>query len=181
MRYKTVDLDVLWQEKKYALDARLIVTWNEKEKRPRYLVTNFARYAFSVEHVCDAYRLRWQIELMFKEWKSYANLHAFDTGKAPIAEGLIWASLCAAMLKRFLAHSAQRMFQVAISTRTSTMCLRYGLTDIFLALLYGHRKIRMTVRTALEFLSDNAKRAHPKRDKATGRSKLGLVPIFVEA
>jgi hypothetical protein len=54
-------------------------------------------------------RFRWQIELCFKEWKSYGNLHQFDTANAHIAEGLIWASLCAAVLKRFLAHAAQRM------------------------------------------------------------------------
>ncbi len=88
-----------------------MVTWNRKENRPRYLVTNLPRTEFSLEQVCDAYRLRWQVELLFKEWKSYANLHAFDTKNAAIAEGLIWASICAALLKRFLAHAAQRLFQ----------------------------------------------------------------------
>jgi hypothetical protein len=34
--------------------------------------------------------------------------HKFDTANAHIAEGLIWASLCATVLKRFLAHAAQR-------------------------------------------------------------------------
>ncbi len=42
----------------------------------------------------------WYIELMFKECKSHANLQAFTTEKAPIVEGLIWASLCAVLLKR---------------------------------------------------------------------------------
>jgi len=37
--------------------------------------------------------LRWGIELLFKEWKSYANLHAFDTANAGIVEGLIWAAI----------------------------------------------------------------------------------------
>ena len=50
------------------------------------------------------YRFRWQIERCFKEWKSYANLHQFDTANPHIAEGLIWAGLCAAVLTRFLAH-----------------------------------------------------------------------------
>jgi hypothetical protein len=33
------------------------------------------------------HRFRWQIELLFKEWKSYANLHKFDTANAHIAAG----------------------------------------------------------------------------------------------
>ena len=113
-----------WQEKAYTLNSRLLVTWNETEERPRYLVTNLPRADFSLEQVCDAYRLRWQVELMFKEWKSYANLHAFGTQKASIAEGLIWAALCAAIMKRFLAHAAQRLHGVDISTRKATMALR---------------------------------------------------------
>jgi hypothetical protein len=51
---------------------------------------------FSVDVVARLYRFRWQIELCFKEWKSYANLHRFDTANAHIAAGPIWASLCAA-------------------------------------------------------------------------------------
>jgi len=48
------------------------------------LVTNLERTHFSIEHLSDGYRLRWQIELLFKEWKSYTN-----TSKPHIAEGLI--------------------------------------------------------------------------------------------
>jgi len=177
-RYKTVDLDVNWKGKAYTLDARLVMTWNKEKKRPRYLVTNLPRDDFSVEQVCDAYRLRWQVELMFKEWKSYANLHAFGTNKAPIAEGLIWASLCAAILKRFLAYAAQRVHQVAISTRKASMSLRFVLTDIFRALLHHGRKLKCAMTRALQHLACNAKRAHPKRDKVTGRSKLKLDPVF---
>ncbi len=177
-RYKTLDLDVNWTTKQYTLDARLVMTWNQKKKHPRYLVSNLPRDDFSVEQLCDAYRLRWQIELMFKEWKSYANLHAFDTKKTPIAEGLIWAALCAAVLKRFLAYAAQRMYQVAISTRKTAMSLRYVLTDIFRALLHHRRKLRRAVSCALQYLANNATRAHPKRDKVSGRLKLNLEPVF---
>lgn len=39
-RYKALDLDVEWESE---LKARLVVTWNAKENKPRYLVTNRAR------------------------------------------------------------------------------------------------------------------------------------------
>ncbi len=63
--------------------------WNAHEERYTWLVTNLSRARVTSEQVGQVYRLRWQVELLFKEWKSYANLHAFDTGNASIAEGLI--------------------------------------------------------------------------------------------
>lgn len=178
-RYPTVDMDVSWEG---TLDSRLLVTWNETEERPRYLATNLPREVFSIEQVCDAYRLRWQVELMFKEWKSYANLHAFSTEKAPIAEGLIWAALCAAMMKRFLAHAAQRLYGVAISTRKAAMALRYRFTAMLHTLLTGSARRLVTVMNeTLRYLAGNAQRAHPERERRVGRLKLGLAPVFLEA
>lgn len=179
-KHKYVDIDVHW-EGRSLLETRVIATWNEKEKRPRYLATNLPREAFSGEQVCDAYRLRWQIELMFKEWKSYANLHVFDTKKPEIAEGLIWASICAALLKRFLAHAAQRVHRVAISTRIAAMCLTGMLSRLFGALIHNRRQFHTQMNIALQFLAENAQRSHPKREQLVGRSKLGLSAIYSAA
>ena len=88
-KYGVMDIDISWPFKGGVLEARLIVSRLRKDKTLGYLLTNLPRDAFSVADVVDAYRLRWQIELMFKEWKSHANLHAFDTSNPYIAEGLI--------------------------------------------------------------------------------------------
>jgi hypothetical protein len=74
------------------------------------------------------------MELLFKEWKSYANLHAFDTAKVAIVEGLMWAAIAAAALKRFLAHATQWIAGVIISTRKAAMCVTYVVGDIVQAL-----------------------------------------------
>ena len=50
-----------------------------------------------------------------KEWKSYANLHAFDTENVAIVEGLIWTAIAAAALKRFLAYMTQLLAEVPMS------------------------------------------------------------------
>jgi len=67
---------------------------------------------------------------VFKEWKSYANLHAFDTTKVAIVEGLIWTAIAAAALKRFLAHMTQLLLEVPMSTRKVAMCAVHVLGDI---------------------------------------------------
>lgn len=179
-REKAVDLEVSWGGAD-KLNARLIVTWDKENKRLRYLVTNLPREDFSLEQVGDAYRLRWQVELLFKEWKSYANLHAFDTSNAALAEGLIWASICAAILKRFLAHATERVFRVAISTRNVAMSVRGLLFELFDAMMASTRRLKTSLLGALAFLASNAQRSHPKREQLRGRAKLGLQSEYAAA
>jgi hypothetical protein len=119
------DLDVEFIRGRREARFRVVVVPGRDEAMTR-LCTNLPRTPFSAR----LYRFRWQIELCFKEWKSYANPHT--------AAGLIWASLCAAILKRFLAHAAQRVGDgTAISTRRVAMCAHHVLTDLVSALLRG--------------------------------------------
>ncbi len=177
-RYEYLDLTVRFGHGEAAWDCRIIVHRNARENQLRYLVTNLQRETFTPEHVSDAYRLRWQIELLFKEWKSYANLHAFDTSNVNIAEGLIWASLCAATVKRYWAHVTQRITRVAISTRIVAKCIHHVLGHVLHALMHRPRQLNRNIARAIEYLSTNAKRAHPKRDAQTGRLKLGLQHLY---
>lgn len=175
----TLDLDVQWGSGEQAFHARLLVSWNTREHCYRFLVTNLARAQYTPEQIGQAYRLRWQIELLFKEWKSYANLHAFDTRNPSIVEGLIWAAIAAAAMKRFIAHITQVLHGVEISTRKVAMCAHHVLTDIFRALADGHRPgLNHALRTATEYLSKNAARAHPNRDRRSGRLQFGLEPVL---
>ena len=129
--------------------------------------------------VDQAYRLRWQIELLFKEWKSYANLHAFNTANPAIAEGLVWAAIGAAAMKRFLAHLTQVLHGVQVSTRKVAMCAHHVLVRVIDALISKSRdELHEAFRVAVEYLATNAKRAHPKRERRTGRLQLGIAPVL---
>jgi hypothetical protein len=117
--------------------------------------------------------------LLFKEWKSYANLHAFDTTDAPSAEALIWASLAAAALKRFLAHATEPLLQVVMATRKAAMSPAYVFPELFRTLRHGDGPwFLWAVEALIRSLGANAKRAHPRRDEPTGRARLGRKPIF---
>jgi len=118
-------------------------------------------------------------ELLFKEWKSYANVHAFDTDNPAIVEGLIWAAIAAAALKRFLAHMTQLLLEVPMSTRKVAMCAVHVLGGIVQALKIGDGAgLYDAIEAAITYLARHAQRAHPKRDRQTGRSQLGLKPCF---
>src|SRR5256884_5790326 len=131
------ELVVRWQVDGHSLCLRLIVSWNRHHKTFCYLLTNLPAPRYTLETICRAYKWRWQVELLFKEWKSYANLHAFDTENPAIVEGLIWAAIAAAALKRFLAHMTQLLAMVPMSTRKVAMCAMHGLGDIVRALQHG--------------------------------------------
>jgi len=178
-KQQRVELDVEWLIDHQPFRVRLIVSWNTDTQSFVYLLTNLPPARYSIHKICLGYKLRWQVELLFKEWKSYANLHAFDTENEMITEALIWASLTASALKRFLAHAAEHLLEVAISTRKAAMWPAYVLSELFRSLRDGDGPwFRRAFEATIRYLGRNAKRAHPKRDARTGRSQLGLTPIF---
>jgi len=174
------DLTVQWQTTEGDwFTCRLIVTWNPVTQCYQYLATNLPRSRYKPRKVIEAYRLRWQIELLFKEWKSYANLKSFNTGKPQIVEGLIWGSLMAASIKRYLACCTQSLFQVEISTRKVAMCASHVLEPLIIELSKTRKAgLSQALEKALNYFKNNAKRAHPKRDREKGRLKIGLTPCF---
>lgn len=167
-----LDLDVEYQRGRRLVGFRVVVVPGYEKTMTR-LCTNLPRTPFTLDLVTRLYRFRWQVELLFKEWKSYANLHEFDTANEHIAAGLIWASLCAAVLKRFLAHAAQRVGAVPMSTRRVAMCARHVIDDLAAALLAGGALLP-ALRRGLAYLLANARRANPRRDRATGRLRARL-------
>lgn len=180
-RGKTIDVDVQWKGisdlQRPDTRLRVVLLWNAQSKDYMVLVTNLDCNRFPPSDLYQIYRLRWQVELLFKEWKSYCNLHRFGTTKAPIAEGLMWAALAACIIKRFMAKATQKVFDVGeISTRKTVMTIGHHLYSLFEALLAGSI-VRDVLVALLRHLSTQALRAHPERDRRTGRLRLGILPV----
>src|SRR5437870_11573611 len=112
------------------------------------------------------------MELLFREWKSYANLHAFDTENPAIVEGLIWTAIAAAALKRFLAHMTQLLTAVPMSTRKVAMCAMHVLGDVVEALKSGDEaRLYAALEAAIMYgssprLRSSAKARHTRRGYA---------------
>jgi len=174
-----VELVVQWHVDGQPLCLRLILSWHHRTKSFCYLLTNLKPQRYPLDMICRAYKWRWQVELLFKEWKSYANLHAFDTANPALVEGLIWAAIAAAALKRFLAHMTQLLTEVPMSTRKVAMCASHVLGDVVEAVKRGEVvELYTALEAAIAYLACHARRAHPARDRQTGSSQLGLEPCF---
>jgi hypothetical protein len=174
-----VERVVVWQVEEHALRLRLLLSWNRQTKEFCSLLTNLPAQRYRLDMISRASTWRWHVELRLKEWKSSANLHAFDTEKAAIVEGLMWTAIAAAALKRFLASMTQLLAEVPMSTRTGAMCAVHVLGNIIRALQSGDVPgLSAALEAAVSYLACHAQRAHPERDRHIGRSQLGLEPLF---
>src|SRR5580692_2554128 len=156
-----LDLLVCWP-RKYGttLELRLVIRDEHDKKTWTWLLTNVP-LDVSAEAVGQLYRLRWQIELLFKDWKSHANLRALQSENPAIVEGFIWASLCAAFLKRALAHFAQLALARPISERLCAMSGPHLLPRLAAWARSGFRP--SLLREIVHFLANNARPTHPER------------------
>jgi len=176
----SVDIAIEWRTGAQVYCGRLVALYKRGQRNLKtfvYLHTNLERAEFSAEEIGKLYRLRWQIELLFKECKSHANLHHFDTEISAIAEGLIWASMLTVVLKRAITHAAQLAIGVELSTQRAASCAKHVLDDILRSLLGYVAELPAALLRACVFLGENSRRAHPKRDRQRGRLSSGLVPL----
>jgi len=101
------DLDVLVRPQANATDktwirTRLVIVPGPKGKQHPYL-TNLAPVLWKPRALRELYRLRWQIELVFKELKQNLNLETLPSTDRDAVQVLAWASLLALALSRCVA------------------------------------------------------------------------------
>jgi DDE family transposase len=98
------DLDVLVRPQANAADKTwirtrlVIVPGPDGEQRP-YL-TNLLPAQWKPDALREMYRLRWQIELVYKELKQYLNLEVLNSKDLHAVQVFAWASLIALALSR---------------------------------------------------------------------------------
>ena len=166
-----LDLDVIW--KKHQDPFRVVASWDKRHKRRGYLITTLSREPFSAQDILQYYALRWQVELMFRELKSYCCLSTFSTENKHIVQTLIWSSILVMLLKRYMALATSALFGMAVSTqkvqRSAVTWLHHWVSG-----LTGTDTIDSAMAQIVSFLRDNAKRAHPKRDEGSLADRLKI-------
>jgi len=171
-----MDLDVEWPSWKGRI-FRLVVRWNGEKGKWVFIITNLERIEFSLSEVLQAYRLRWQIELLFKEVKSYGGWHRFNTKSMTLVFSLILLSFVVATLKRYLAHAAQSDIEVEISTHKVAKSGTHLFGNVMAALMRHGLNLDVYLDQLVRFWQSNGLREHPVRDNSSGRSRLGLLSL----
>ncbi|MCP4903239.1 MAG: IS4 family transposase [bacterium] len=169
-------LDLLVEFKlsaKRSLRLRLVIRYVPEKRSWTWLLTNVPDDV-DADAISTLYRLRWHIELAFKDWKSDASLRAFQSEQRYIVEGLIWASLCAAFLKRAIANWAQIITGTRVSMRLAAMSGAQLMP--LLARWARSRFSRSRLEEILDFMLNNVLITHPERLPRSPMAAVGLKP-----
>ena len=67
-----------------------------------YLITNLSSEQISFEEAIVLYRSRWQIELLFKRWKTHCRIELLDGRDDQSTMMRLWIRLCGALLQHWL-------------------------------------------------------------------------------
>ena len=88
---------------------RYVLLWNPKAKKHTGFLTNVPVEKASCQDLGKLYRLRWQIELSFKELKSHSGLKRFQSANGLILKAFALLSLMAMQLRRYLVFCAESL------------------------------------------------------------------------
>jgi len=138
----------------------------------RWYMTSLPRERLAAEDVADAYSLRWEIELLFKAFKSGVGLHKILAWRKEAVHALVHAKVIAMALAKLLELSAHKVAgphavtQLAIVltlARMTPLIMSMRMTKRGVDLLEMERRLIMITLTLAR--SRRKRRERAKRDK----------------
>ena len=142
---------------------RLVLYYVKRKDKHIYLLTTLCPHRFAPGIVASLYRLRWQIERFFKECKSFTGLKKFSTKDPHIVEGLVWASMLAILIRRFLLHSAFRKTGEHSAPFIAASLSWTFFRDLGRVAVARFHNLGTTLERILQLLRTSAKRTNPQR------------------
>lgn len=87
---------------------RVVGVRNDETGIYHLYMTNIAPAVLDAEQLAETYRLRWQVELLFKELKSHYRLEQMPSGKRVIVEALLHAAILTLIVSRALLDALRK-------------------------------------------------------------------------
>jgi len=88
---------------------RLVGLLNEDDSEHHLYFTNLSRKKYSASDRAVQYRARWEVELLFKELKSWFGLDEINTTKPYIIEALIIMAAISLMISRVIVDELHKL------------------------------------------------------------------------
>lgn len=178
---KPWDIDVLLRpnlRRSVMVPARMVILSGPKRTQRRYL-TNLPRGAWSGSALAELYRLRWQIELVFKELKQHLALEKLATKDPNAVQVLAWASLIALVVCRAIVATVCPVrgligLGAQLRPELATRAVRAGIRILGRALVAPDREAAMLVQLFLSDVVENSRNLRRAREDSVMRiSRLG--------
>lgn len=172
------DLDVLWGRGKDMVALRLVGVVHTS-RNIRWYLTTVPRYMLGTRQIVLAYRLRWLVELLFRELKQAADLGRSFTGDANAVQAMTYAAMIAHVVVRSLRIHAALANEIPLEQLRPLACLhvaRAYARDIVDALAATARPLwTRIVDVVTQALATIARELRPSRSRQRIALKLGAV------
>ena len=116
------DLDVVWGKGKHAIGLRLVGIAHTS-RNIRWYLTTVPRSQLSARQIIQAYRLRWLVELLFREIKQAADLGRSFTADAHAIQAMTYGAMLAHVLVRSLRIQAALDNEIPLEQLRPLACL----------------------------------------------------------
>lgn len=113
---------IIYRQTEEVINKRLRIANQQSKKRGRTLskkqlfllkfsmfVTNVPKETLKAEMIGTIYRLRWEIELVFKRWKSLLNIDYLKGINQKRIDCLIWSRLCTIVILELITASFRKI------------------------------------------------------------------------
>jgi len=116
------DLDVVWGKGKDVIGLRLVGIAHTS-RTIRWYLTTVPRSQLSARQIVQAYRLRWLIELLFREIKQAVDLGRSFTADADAVQAMTYGAMLAHVLVRSLRIQAALDNEIPLEQLRPLACL----------------------------------------------------------
>ncbi len=151
---------------------RVVAVYNSDARRYHCYMTNVPAERLPAEDITDVYRLRWQVEILFKSMRQHGGLGELRSTKKAVVECMVWASVLAVMASQ----ATYRLVREQVPRRSAIPLLRWGGNFANAA----RDLLRALVRDATDLAGEvfeHLRRNAP--DPNINRSHRALEPVFL--
>lgn len=147
--------------------VRFVVLWNPKAKKHTGFLTNVPPEKVSCQDLGKLYRLRWQIELSFKELKSCSGLKRFQSANGFILKAFVWLSILAMQVRRYLVFCAEALNPTQrLSVHKAAISARDFMPDFIKCMKEGAGQLMQVLLEIFYFLQATMRFSNPQRDSS---------------
>lgn len=161
--------------------SRLVIVPGPEQKQRPYLTTLPAN-EWAPSALAETYRLRWQVELVFKELKQHLNLGALNSKDRHAVQVFAWASLIALALSRTVTMWLCPLVNlVGLASRFRPALMSRALRGTIRLLARALTAATRTAREYLAIFADEVLHEIRARDADRDDSFKRLVPLLSAA
>ena len=99
------------------MELRLVAVYNLEAEKYQVYITNIQSDVLAAEDIAELYRVRWDIEMLFKELKSRYAFDAIKSADPDVVEALIWVGILTLLFSRQLFNVLRKSAPPAIAVR----------------------------------------------------------------